>query len=251
MLSHEAMRQLSRAYDPDARVAERDVLAQLGDPSPDEIIDTALAGLGSADRNVRVLMLRVLKGQSGPRAMQGILAGLNDPKRRVREVAIKASANVRAYPEITERLKAMVADEHETRRIRGLALDALVGVGGGSPLGIELTASDVQALESLAQVDAWRTGVLLGLLQLDLSPQVEALLREFVRTGSKEEAVMATRALCGFRVANLGQFAAHGAVQHYVTATCELAAGRVWYWVKRDQYPALLAGQVPDSSTGR
>src|SRR5512136_1551037 len=141
MLTHDAMRQLSRAYDPYAPSAEQDVLALLGNPSREEIIDTALAGLSSDNRNLRVLMLRVLKGQSGPRAMQGILAGLDDPKRRVREVAIKSSANFHSYPEITDRLKAIGADEHETRRIRNFALNSLAGAGS---LLSELTDSDVQ-----------------------------------------------------------------------------------------------------------
>lgn len=246
MLDHAAMRQLSQAYDPYAPLTERDVLAQLGNPSPGEIIDTALAGLASGDRNVRVLMLRVLKGQSGPKAMQGILSGLNDPKRRVREVAIKSSATYQPYPEITDRLKAMVADEHETRRLRTLALQALAG--GVGTLANDLTASAAQALETLVKIDTYRTGILFKLLQLDLTAPVETLLREFVATGTKEEAVMATRALCGFRVVNLGHFEPGGAAQRYVTDTCEIAAGRVWYWVKREQYAALLAGQVPPAA---
>jgi hypothetical protein len=244
MLDHDAMRLLRDAYMPYSPVSERDVLEQLGNPSQDEIVESALAGLASDDRNVRVLMLRVLSGQSGFRAMRGIVAGLNDPKRRVREVAIKSSTNFHDYPEVTERLRAMAADEHETRRIRLFALISLAG--GVGPLVSDLTAGDVRALESLAKLDAYRSTVLFGLLRLDLTETVEDLLREFVKTGTKDEAVMATRALCGYRVVNLGHFETGSAVQKYVIETCEIAAGRVWYWVKRDQYDALVSGKLPD-----
>jgi hypothetical protein len=236
------MRRLRDATMPYSPVSEGDVLEQLGNPSQDEIVDSALAGLAGDDRNVRVLMLRVLSGQSGSRAMRGIVAGLNDPKRRVREVAIKSSSNFHDYPEVTERLRAMAADEHETRRIRGLALRSLAG--GVEPLVGDLTPGDARALESLARLDAYRSRVLVSLLRLDLTETVEDLLREYVKTGTKDEAVMATRALCGYRVVNLGQFEAGSAVQKHVAETCEIAAGRVWYWVRRDQYDALVSGEL-------
>ena len=245
MLTIDAMRQLCEAYDLHSSVAEREVLERLGNPSSDEIIDTALANLQSDDRNIRVLMLRVLKGQTGPKAMQGILAGLNDPKRRVREVAIKASGNYHSYSQITDRLKAMVTDDHETRRIRRIALDSLVG--SAITTAHEVTPSDIQALESLAKVDTYRTQILFGLLQLDLTTPVEDMLREFVRNGTKDEAVMATRALCGFRVVNLGQFERSNPAQRYVVDNCDIAAGRVWYWVKREHHAALITGQLPPS----
>ena len=240
MLSLDAMRALREVYPPQA---EAEVLARLGNPTREAIIETALAGMTSEDRNVRVLMLRVLAGQSGPHAMQGILIGLNDPMRRVREVAIKSSAPYHEFPEITARLRAMVVDEAETRRIRGFALNALTGQTGEWIN--ELTEGDAQALQTLAEVESLRMGVLFGLLRLELTPRVADLLRDFVTNGSKEEAVMATRALCGFRVMNLGSVDNHPAAKEYVAAHCDIAAGRVWYWVPRAHYAGLLAGQVP------
>lgn len=242
MLDNDAMRLLRQAYDPYSPVKESEALAQLGNPSSDEIVEAALAGMRSEDRNVRVLMLRVLKGQSGPKAMQGILAGLNDTKRRVRAVAIGSSVGFHGYPEITDRLRAIALDEHETRRIRRLALDALTGTAG-SPAG-ELTANHIHALHVLAQNDAYRSGLLFRLLLLDLTGPVEELLREFVASGTREEAVMATRGLCGYRVVNLGQFESEQ-TRAYITHMCELAAGRVWYWVKREQYANLVSGRLP------
>src|SRR5688500_1226334 len=70
MLSLAAMRQLRDAYHPHRPLSEKAVFDRVGNPTPDEIIETALAGLKSEDRNVRVLMLRVLKGQTGEKAMR-------------------------------------------------------------------------------------------------------------------------------------------------------------------------------------
>ncbi len=248
MLSHSAMRELSLANTSRSQATESEILARLGHPSRDEIVETAIAGLASQDRNVRVVMLRVLRGQSGPRAMQGVLAGLSDPKRRVREVAIDASANYHMYPEITDRLEAMAIDEHETRRIRSFALASLVEPVGS--LGQALTAAHLQAVDSIARSDKYRGRILMGLLQLDLNRHVEPLLRDFVANGTREEAVMATRALCGFRVASLGAFES-GRVRKYIIHTCEPAAGRFMYWVRREQYPDLLAGRLPESNPGQ
>lgn len=118
MLSLDVMRKLRDAYDPYSGVSEADALRQIGNPTRNAIIDTALEGLRSEDRNVRVLMLRVLAGQSGERAMLGILAGLGDAERRVRETAIKSCGNFGAQPAVTARLTEIVMDDAEKSRIR-------------------------------------------------------------------------------------------------------------------------------------
>jgi len=41
---------------------------------------------------------------------------------------------------------------------------------------------------------------------------------------------MATKALCGYQVVNIGKFAN----ANQITETCERAGGRVFYWVKRE-----------------
>src|SRR5438105_8411028 len=51
-----------------------------------------LPHLDSDDRNIRVAALRVLASTDGPDAVTGILRGLDDPVKRVREVAAKSSA---------------------------------------------------------------------------------------------------------------------------------------------------------------
>ena len=237
MLSLEAMQQLRDAYFPYSPVSEPDVLAQLGHPTRDEIIETALNGLKSEDRNVRVLMLRVLGGQSGEQAMRGILAGLNDSERRVRSVAIKSSGNYLVFPEITNRLQAIVTDEGETRKIRGQALSSLAGREGR--LVGDLSDTAAETLETLAKIERYRFQILFGLVRLDLTERVETLLKAFVTSGSKAEAIMATRALCGYRVVHIGRFEDDRATEQHIRQTCEVAAGRMFYWITRTEYDAL------------
>lgn len=241
MLSHEAMEQLREAYFPFSPLTEAEALAQLGNPTRDEIIETALEGMQSPDRNVRVLMLRVLSGQSGEQAMQGILAGLHDEARRVRSVAIKSCGNYLAFPAITDRLQAIVTDDAEIRKIQGQALSVLAG--HNLPAMAGLTAPMAETLETLAQTERYRGQILFGLLRLDLTDRVEDLLRAFVKDGSKEEAVMATRALSGYRVIHIGVFEDDRATQQHITQTCDLAAGRMFYWITRAEYADLLKQQ--------
>jgi hypothetical protein len=244
MLSLEAMRQLKDAYDPHLPTSEIEALELVGNPTPDEIIETALAGLQSADRNVRVLMLRVLKWQTGEKAMRGILVGLNDKMRRVRAVAIKSSGNYHQFPEITNRLRELVADEQEKRKIRSAALGSLAGAGVSAvedPL--DLTTTAAEALKTLGKTEKYRSGILLGLLRLDQTEQVEELLKEFVTNGTKAEAIMATRALCGYRVIHIGLFENDKTAQRHIRQSCELAAGRMFYWITRAEFEALRQKQ--------
>ena len=238
MLSNDAMEQLRDAYFPYSPTTEAEVLAQLGQPTQAEVIETALAGMKSGDRNQRVLMLRVLSGQSGAEAAQGILAGLSDEARRVRSVAIKSCGNYLEFPAITDRLQAIVTDEDETRKIRGQALSVLAGHNLPETTG--LTAPMAETLETLAQTERYRGQILFGLLRLDQTDRVEELLRAFVKDGSKAEAIMATRALSGYRVIHLGTFEDDKATQQHITQTCELAAGRMFYWITRTEYDDLL-----------
>jgi hypothetical protein len=241
MLSLEAMQQIRAAYDPHFPISEEEVLERLGNPIRDEIIETALAGLKSEDRNVRVLMLRVLQGQTGEKAMRGILVGLNDTVRRVRSVAIKSSGNYLQFREITTRLKEIVTDEHEIRKIRGQALSSLLSTNGPGVKDLTETAADT--LKMLAKAEKYRFDILFGLLRLDLTDNVEELLKEFVKNGTKTEAIMATRALCGYRVVHIGVFEHDVDAQQQVMRTCELAAGRMYYWITRTEFETLIGKQ--------
>jgi len=189
----------------------------------------ALEAIKSPDRNIRVRALRAAFSAAKPEGADVILAGLGDGKRRVKEVALKSSKPFLSDARIVERITAMVQDETEYHRIRDKALLAL---GGGFPNvndAGQLPKAAIDALRSLAAVDKYRGDVLSRLVRMDSTPEVEALLREYVRSGNKEEAVAATRALCGYRLVNWGtakpaELAAAGAVH----------AGGVHYWIRRD-----------------
>jgi hypothetical protein len=189
----------------------------------------ALEAIKSPDRNIRVQALRAAFSAAKPEGADVILAGLGDGKRRVKEVALKSSKPFLSDARIVERITAMVQDETEYHRIRDKALLAL---GGGFPnvnAAGQLPKAAIDALRSLAAVDKYRGDVLNRLVRMDLTLEVEALLKEFVRSGNKEEAVAATRALCGYRLVNWGtakpaELAAAGAVH----------AGGVHYWIRRD-----------------
>jgi hypothetical protein len=58
---------------------------------------------------------------------------------------------------------------------------------------------------------------------------VREILREILEHGTKREAILATRRLCGFRVARLEEFSSDR--QEVIRRTCERAWGSVWYWV--------------------
>jgi hypothetical protein len=190
----------------------------------------ALEAIRSADRNMRVRALRAVFAEAEPEGADVILAGLDDSKRRVKEVALKSSKPFLGDRRVVERITAMVEDGAEYHRIRDKALFAL---GGGFPRvndAGQLPEVAISALRSLAAVDRFRGAVLGRLVRMDLTPEVEALLKEYVHSGNKEEAVSATRALCGYRLVNWGsakpaELAAAGAVR---------AGSGVHYWIRRD-----------------
>ena len=191
----------------------------------------ALEAIKSPDRNVRVRALRAVFSNGQPDGVDVVLAGLSDDKRRVREVALKAAKPFLDQAAVAERIAAMVEDENEKQRIRGMALLVLGGALRTPYLDRvnQIPEAAMRALKSLAEADRYRDAVLRRLLFLDLTPAVEELLKEYVRSGTKEEAVAATRALCGYRLVNWGsakpaELAAAGAVR----------ADGVHYWVRRD-----------------
>ena len=191
----------------------------------------ALQAIKSPDRNVRVRALRAVFSNGQRDGVDVVLAGLSDDKRRVREVALKAAKPFLDQAAVAERIAAMVEDENEKQRIRGMALLVLGGALRTPYLDRvnQMPEAAMRALKSLAEADRYRDAVLRRLLFLDLTPAVEELLKEYVRSGTKEEAVAATRALCGYRLVNWGsakpaELAAAGAVR----------ADGVHYWVRRD-----------------
>ncbi|MEM7130319.1 MAG: HEAT repeat domain-containing protein [Chloroflexota bacterium] len=232
MLSLDAMKKLREAYNPHRPEVEQEILEELGHPNREEIVETALNGMESNDRNVRVLMLRVLGGQSGEKALQGILAGLQDEKRRVRFVALQSCASYLHFPEVAKLLESMITNESEKRNIRQGALMYLAN-GAGEGGGI-YSETAVEAIKDLYLSEEYRKRILFGLVQVELTKQVENLLKMFVELGSKDEAVMATKALCGYYVVHIDGYSDEARKQ--ITQTCELALPRMHYWIQRGAF---------------
>lgn len=239
MLSIESMRLLHEGYKHYSDYSLHQAMADIGSPTNDEILASALALVQSADRNERVLALRILAHQDSKEAMLAVLQCLSDPKRRVRQVA---TASARAYihqPEIVARLQEMTLDEAEKLKIREHALQTLSLLHEQSCP--ELPVPVTEALSELAQGEAHRTSILQALVRLELSDGVKQLLEAYVEGGTREEAIMATRALAGQRVIHFGAFEGDSAVQRYLKEHCEIAYGRVWHWIDRQEFVQLKA----------
>ncbi|HEY7106752.1 MAG TPA: hypothetical protein VH986_10140 [Acidimicrobiia bacterium] len=196
-----------------------------GRDGPAVLAEEVLPHLDSQDRNVRVAALRALAFSDGPAAVEGILRGLDDPVRRVREVAAKSAPRFVSDPLVVVRLRKAV-ERAET----GSARPAMEVLGGtyGSPYGLAATEPVADALTALADHPRYRRQVLLALLRVrDLTPDLTALLRTFVRDGTKEEAVFATRRLDGFRVAHDNELKGDTEVRR----NADRAWPGAWYWV--------------------
>lgn len=167
------------------------------DATPDQIVTVALAGLDDDDRNVRVRAVWVLWLFPDPRATNGILQAMHDRTRRVREVAIKCAAPHHvSTPAIVESLRRIAEDVAETDRLRRNAFFVLSSLRTRDAL--PEIATD--ALRELMDSQRFRAAILSRLCKTRghaLDDASRSLLQEFVRTGTKDEAVMATRALCG------------------------------------------------------
>lgn len=196
-------------------------------------VDHALLAIGDADRNVRVRALHVLARQPGDKAAPGILRALSDPSRRVRRLAVRSSAAFAGLPEIEERLRELVDDQEDTPKIRGSAFHALMA--GGLLSRLHDYPSAKQHFENVSSVPRQREFAIQVLVSLDpLTEPLRSLLETIVETGTAEEAVLANRALSGFRVINLGGIA-ETAERRRIAQTCVPAWGRVWYWVPRER----------------
>jgi hypothetical protein len=174
-------------------------LSSLGNPDTEALIMSGLAALESEDRNLRVAALRILRFHLGDdRVVDAVLRATRDPKRRVRRIAVQFCALLIDRPGVAERLREIVDDPAETNKISGTALGSLAGSSlAGAP------GSGLRSVSDLLGSDAFRERVLLLLLQQRPDDATRELLRDVVRSGSKGEAVAATRVLSGMRMVNL------------------------------------------------
>ena len=230
----DAVKALNRSSFEGNAARRQAALERLGNPSADELVEMALEALGSPDRNVRGQMVRLLAGQSAPRAAEGMLRALSDPARRVRRLAARLSWVFGSDEAIEARLREMAEDEDETVKIRSAAFHALSSGKFLSSLGTS-PGEARSYFAALPDLERHRQMALDVLVSLDpLTDAARAILRYVVETGTREEAVAATRALSGFKVMNLGSFP-DPAERRRVAQTCEPARGRVFFWVPRDE----------------
>lgn len=197
-----------------------------GPEKPAAVAADVVPHLDNENRNIRVAALRVLAWCDGPEAVDGILRGLDDPVKRVREVAAKSSARFTGDGRVIDRLRLAV--EREERGSAGTALQVLGGVFH-SPFGLSAVEPVPAALAALADQPKHRRQVLMALLRAyTLTDESTALLRSFVRDGSKEEAVYATRRLDGFRVGRVEELIGDTEARR----NADRAWGDVWYWIR-------------------
>ena len=154
MLSICDLETLHDAYSVYSELTLDEGLRRIGNPSAEMLIAFAVEQVSRPERNLRVLALRVLAHQRGERAMHGVLAGLNDEKRRVCAVAIQACPSFLVFEEIVRRLEAIVHDTRLKRKLRRHALSMLSG-NEGRWRG-DLTAEVVAAPERLMAEPSYR-----------------------------------------------------------------------------------------------
>ena len=236
MLSIDDFETLRRAYSAHDDLTVNEAMAQIGNPSNDALIARAGARMSDPDRNVRVLVLRYLRHQRGEKAMRGVLAGLQDDQRRVCAVAIQASQNFLGYPEVAAQLAAIATDAGRKRKLRARALSMLAGNDGRHAGDITLACFD--ALTRLMAEDVYRCKILFGLVRLELSPRIGQLLEDFARSEDPTERKMARRALAGERVIHIDAYTGDPALHQHIRQTCDLAHGRMFYWLPADGIPA-------------
>jgi hypothetical protein len=173
---------------------EREALRQLAEVDAERAFEVALEAIASPDRNLRVLALRIVGMSGRPGGAAAVIAGLGDPKKRVRRAALQAAGSYLDDPRVAD---ALLSVWHTDPRSFGLVGRLPLEDGGLAP-----HARDVMqtVLRVLTESDRSRSELLARLAQLELTADVEALLNEFVRSGTKDEAVLATRALCGYRL---------------------------------------------------
>lgn len=251
MLSIADMKLLREAYSAYSELRLADAKRMIGNPSAEEVVDRALAGMAEADRNQRVLMLRVIQLQPGDVAMRGVLAGLNDEARRVCAVAIQASANYLAHPEIVARLEAIACDSTLKRKLRRRALSMLAGDEGRQQG--DLTPATFDALRELLTTPEYRFSIVFGLARLELTPRVKMLLERFADSPEESERALAQRALAGERVIHIDAYAGDESLRRSIAESCDIAHGRMYYWLPRAGLPTegvVTTRETRDAAAG-
>ncbi|MCY4071155.1 MAG: hypothetical protein OXG60_07640 [Chloroflexi bacterium] len=223
---------LREAYTPNSGLAVDEALRRIGSPTVDALIAYACEQMSNPDRNVRVLMLRLLARQTGARAAQGVLSGLRDARRRVCAVAIQACPNYLHREDIVRQLVSIATDPGRKRKLRRRALSMLSGDEGRWQG--DLRNPVFAALADLVQEEELRFPILFGLIRLEMAPCIESLLADFAESGDEAERMLAKRALDGELVVHIDNFADDPDRQREIMARCDIAFGRMYYWIPRE-----------------
>ncbi len=231
MLGISDLKKLRDAYSLHSDATSAETLRQIGNPSDQAIVAFAVNQMSQSDRNLRVLALRVLAHQRGEAAMRGVLAGLLDETRRVCASAIQACPNFLDNEAIVARLEDITRDGNVKRKLRRRALSMLAGDEGR--LRGDLTLPVAATLRRLMAKPDWRYPILFGLVQLELTPAVKSILEDFARSNDEAERAMARRALAGERVVHIDRFANDDVKRRRIMASCDIAQGRMYYWLPR------------------
>ena len=232
MLSVSELEKLRQAYSVGSDLSVDDVLRQLGDPADDAIVDSAVEQMSRQDRNLRVLALRVLEHYRGDRALQSLLAGLRDEKRRVCAAAIQACPNYLEHDAVAERLVEIVKDTSVKPKLRRRALSMLAGNEGR--LQGDLTRAAAAALRRLMAEHEYRFAIIFGLVRLEAAPRITRLIEAFSASADERERRMAGRALRGERVIHIDRYAGDDAMRQRIIASSDIAHGRMYYWLPRE-----------------
>jgi HEAT repeat protein len=164
-------------------------LESIGRPADDEVVGSAIELLDNDDRNLRVAALRILAAYlDRSDVVAALLVASHDPVRRVRALALSLAPP--DHPAVRDRLTDVAQDDDEYHRIRTDALGRLAR----RPL-------DPETLEPMRRIldrESDRRRILFTLASRRLDDVAAEVLREIVRSGTKEEAIAATRALCGW-----------------------------------------------------
>ncbi len=227
---------LREAYSPSSDLVVDEARRLIGEPTDNTLIAFACEQMSNPDRNVRVLMLRLLAYQTGSQATQGVLAGLRDARRRVCAVAIQACPNYLGREEIVRELLLIAKDPSRKRKLRRRALSMLSGDEGRWQG--DLTPPVFAALSTLIQEEKLRFPILFGLIRLEMAPQIESLLAQFAGSGNEAERTLANRALAGEVVIHIDNFAEDPDRQRQIMERCDIAYGRMYYWIPRETVDA-------------
>ena len=137
-----------------------------------------------------------------------------------------------------ETLEAITRDKSLKRKLRRRALSMLAGDEGR--LQSDLAQPVADALTRLMADAAYRFAIVFGLVRLGITPRVKALLQAFADADDERERELARRALGGERVVHIDAYARDEALHQRIMESCDIAHGRMFYWIPRAGMPVKL-----------